>query len=506
MREIRINLKSETETNTKSYKLCVGGGRAYETLGAENQRHLKLVADQCGFRYLRFHGVLNDEMAVYNEDAQGNPIYNWQYVDLVYDYILSIGMKPFVELSFMPTPMASGEPTLFFWRGNVTMPKSIEKWGNLIEALVQHWTDRYGKDEVDSWFFEVWNEPNLEFFFSTTNLYEDYMKLYKAAAEAVKRVSPGYRVGGPATAGCEWIPEFIERCFSEQIPLDFVSTHAYGLEGYVDECGRCIQKVIADPDSISSDIIRTAEIIKKSSMPDLPLHFTEWNSSYSSRDPIHDSYHQAAYLLTRIRKAFRSVASMAYWAFSDIFEEAGPGLRPFHGGFGLVNIQGLLKPSFHIYRFLNMLSDNLLPCDDLYTFATCDKTGTQVLFWDYTIPEQDESDEEYYVRDLPSGKAPTARVELTGLQPGSYLFSLYGVGYRLNDVYTLYRDLGKTSSMSKDCYEFLSENASGRPIQTKLVNVGDDGRFTLTQDMRENDVYFFKLTRLDRSACPSKDA
>jgi len=107
------------------------------------------------------HGLLTDDMAVYKEDREGNPVYNYQYVDVLYDYILEIGMKPFVELGFMPGYLASGEQTIFWWKGNVTPPNNYRKWENLVRNLVQHWTDRYGEDEVRTWYFEVWNEPNL---------------------------------------------------------------------------------------------------------------------------------------------------------------------------------------------------------------------------------------------------------------------------------------------------------------------------------------------------------
>lgn len=495
MRTISADLSRAAGKNSRNYSFCVGGGRAYETLLAENQRHLEIAKRECGFRYLRFHGLLHDDMGVYSEDRNGGPVYNWQYVDLLYDFILKIGMKPFVELSFMPSALASGPQTVFFWRGNVTMPKDPEKWSRLIEALARHWIARYGRDEVRTWLFEVWNEPNLYGFFASEKPFEDYITLYEITAKALKRADPELRVGGPATAGCAWITEFIEACRNRKLPLDFISTHAYGVDGFVDEFGENLEKLTPDENSVSAEMADVRRKVKGSPMPDLPVHFTEWNSSYSSRDNIHDSYHQAAFLLTRIKKAGAAVDSMSYWTFSDIFEEAGPGPSPFHGGFGLLNIQGIRKPAFFAYRFLNMLGDTLLECADARSFAAKDGNGAQVLFWNYAIPDQKVSDQEYYVRDLPPKEAEPVGIRLGGLEPGRYLLELYGVGYRMNDVYTLYRGLGVHGSLSPKETEYLNENCSGRPVLKQWVEVGGNGIFEYNRDMRENDVYLLRLIK-----------
>ncbi len=201
------------------FKTCVGAGRAAEGLRADWQRQLTYVHEQCGFTYLRMHGLLGDDMGVYREDKNGRPEYNWQYIDEVYDFLLRIHMKPFVELGFCPGALASGTKTIFWWRGNVTKPKDPRKWEGLIRALVTHWKERYGEAEVRTWYFEVWNEPNLDGFFAGTQ--QDYFELYATTARAIKSVSAAYRVGGPATAGCAWIPEFIAYCDSQPRPGRF---------------------------------------------------------------------------------------------------------------------------------------------------------------------------------------------------------------------------------------------------------------------------------------------
>jgi len=327
------------------FKTCVGAGRANEGLRADWQRQLTRVHNECGFTYIRMHGLFCDDMGVYREDKSGRPEYNWQYIDELYDFLQGIGMKPFVELGFMPSALASGSQTIFWWKGHVTLPKDFKKWEDFVRAFTTHLKERYGEDEVKTWYFEVWNEPNLDGFFKGKQ--PDYFRLYEVTAKAIKSVSPAYRVGGPATAGCGWIPEFIRFCATNPAPVDFVSTHTYAVDrGFLDENGQGGTVLSKNPRAIYGEMIDSRKKISNSAMPNLELHFTEWSASYTPTDPIHDSYHSTAFILDKIKGAGTAVNSMSYWVFTDIFEEAGPRFTPFHGGFGLVNYQGINKPAF----------------------------------------------------------------------------------------------------------------------------------------------------------------
>lgn len=492
MRSIKADVNKVKGTHSKMFKECVGCGRAYEGLLAEQQRHMRIVSNECGFKYLRFHGLLHEDMAVYNEDSEGNPIYNWQYVDLLYDYILSIGMKPFVELGFMPQALASGSETVFWWKGNVTPPKSYEKWGKLIYELTMHFTRRYGYDEVSQWYFEVWNEPNLSGFF--TGDMKEYFKLYETTSKMIKSVSSNYRVGGPATAGCAWITEFIEFCYNNKVPVDFVSTHTYGVNGYLDEFG--VQQLFLESNSgaVSDDIGRVHEQVKASPMPELEIHFTEWSTSYSPNDPIHDSYHSAAYILSKIKKCEKMTNSMSYWVFSDIFEEPAPPKYHFHGGFGLLNVQGLKKPSFFAYKYLNQLGDLELECNDKSAWVCKSDKGVQTLLWNYTYAEQDDvPNQTFYKRDLPSLPAEKVQLCLSNLKPGKHQLSIYRVGYRQNDVYTEFLDINYSGTMTKEQIDILNSKTTGLPGMQIGIIVEEGKDFIYEIDTRQNDVYLISM-------------
>ncbi len=478
------------------FKFCVGAGRANEGLRADWQRQLTYAHRECGFEYIRMHGLFCDDMGVYREDSSGNPEYNWQYIDELYDFLQSIGMKPFVELGFMPSALASGSKTIFWWRGNVTPPKDMGKWADFIRAFVLHLQERYGDAEVRTWYFEVWNEPNLtDGFWAGTQ--QQYFDLYAATARAIKSVSADYKVGGPATAGCGWVPEFIHFCDTNHAPVDFISTHTYGVEsGYLDEHGNAGTVLSKNPNSIIGDVKRVRREIADSAMPQLELHFTEWSSSYTPADPVHDSYHSAAYMLDKLKKCGDATQSMSYWTFTDIFEEAGPRWEAFHGGFGLINYEDINKPAFYAYQFLNRLGPTELKNNDPSSWICADNTGgVQALIWDFTNthPGPKVHNQEFYKRDLPAQPKNKITLTLSNLPKGKYNAKTYKVGYRVNDAYATYRDLGSPTQLTKAQVAEIKSKNSGAPLETRTVKIGRDGKFEQQFDLRDNDAVLVTL-------------
>ena len=488
--------KSAGKLNTM-FKECIGAGRANEGLRADWQQQLALAKKECDFKYIRMHGLLTDDMAVYKEDNKGNPEYNYQYIDALYDFLLSIKIKPFVELGFMPSALASGNQTIFWWKGNVTPPKDYKKWEDLIRNLTQHFTERYGADEVKTWYFEVWNEPNLSPGF-WTGTQEEYFKLYDYTARAIKSVNPAYKVGGPATAGAAWVPETIEFATKNNVPLDFISTHAYGVgQGFLDEFGGSGTVLSKDASSVSGEVINSRKQISSSTKPNLELHYTEWSSSYTPADPIHDSYHSAAYILQKLKQVGNAANSMSYWVFTDIFEEPGPRFTPFHGGFGLLNTQGIKKPAYFSYSFLNKLGETELQNTDTSSWATKNAKGNvQVLFWDftYTLPDA-TNNQQYYIKDLPSKPKGSVKIEVTGLQKGNYTLEIYKVGYKVNDVFTDYLGMNKPNQLTKLQVNTLKEKNNGDPISTETVKVDANGIYKKDFKINENDVLLLNFVK-----------
>lgn len=497
-RKITLDVNQVKGKHSEVFKECIGAGRANEGLRADWQHQLKTLQDEIGFNYIRFHGLLSDDMGVYREDKNGVPEYNYQYIDALFDYLLSVNIRPFVELGFMPNDLTTGTKTIFWWKGNISPPKSYEKWGALIKNLVMHFEQRYGRDEVKKWYFEVWNEPDLKLFFDGT--LEEYLHLYDVSAKAIKSVCNEYKVGGPASAmAYKYETELVKHCFENNIPIDFVSTHSYGVKsGYLDENGKKGVVIDTSKNSISGRMVRSRELIKQSKLPDLALHFTEWSSSYTPTDPIHDSYHSAALILDKIKTAESSVNSMSYWVFTDIFEEHGPRFTPFHGGFGLFNYQSVKKPAYFAFQYLVQLGKTELVNTDKASWACKDeKGGIQILYWDFTPigPPDSTNDQVFFKRDLPSKPMGDVTVSLRNVPDGKYELQVCQIGYRVNDVYALYMDMGSPSQLTLGQVAEMKQKCSGAPISVEIVKI-KNGQFEKSLRIRENDVFVLKLNKI----------
>lgn len=472
---------------------CVGAGRAEEVLREDFQEHLRMLQDTCHFRYMRFHGLFHDDMGVYREDKNGNAYYNWQYIDKVYDSLLDSEIRPFVELSFMPWDMASGEAEVFWWKANITLPGDFEKWYRLVQEFTKHVTERYGEDEVKKWFFEVWNEPNHPGFF--VEEMESYFKLYQYSAQAVKSVNPDYRVGGPASAGNMWIPELIDYCTENYLPLDFISTHAYGVEGVFDEFGQKAQRLKEDTDVLIKEVKMVRKQVKQSAMPDLPVYYTEWSSSYSPRDNMHDSYIQAPYILYNLKRMDGFVDAMSYWTFTDVLEEAGPPATPFHGGFGLINLQGIKKPAYFAYEYLCRLGETELLNTDEDSYICRQGDEVQILLWNYTHLKQEEENQTFFIRDLKPAGCEEVKVRIQGMKSGIYELLIFCTGYEKNDVYSDYVAIGKPDTLSRKTVKALKEHNNGEPQEIRLLQV--ENTFRMEFSLRDNDVYYLELKKID---------
>jgi xylan 1,4-beta-xylosidase len=331
----------------------VGSGHATLALRADWQAQMKRAHDDLGVKHVRFHGILSDDMGtLVSEGSQF--FYSFFNTDQIFDFLLSIGMKPFVELSFMPTALASTNQTVFHYNANVSAPRDPAQWSVLIRKLVQHWVDRYGLDEVRQWFFEVWNEPNLTAFGAGDQA--EYFELYRYTVDAIKGVDALLQVGGPATAANAWISDFLGFCAANALPVDFVSTHHYPTDAF----GKPGDDTEAQLAASTRSILREQTRAVRKEAGDLPVYYTEWCTSSNPRDPMHDDPYAAAFIVKTVMEANGLVQGYSYWTFSDIFEENYFPSVPFHGGFGLLNIHGIAKPAYRAYELLHGIGNALI--------------------------------------------------------------------------------------------------------------------------------------------------
>lgn len=334
----------------------IGSGHAALALRADWQRQLERCHRELGVRHVRFHGILSAPMDTLTCE-QGKWLYSFFNTNQIIDFLLSIGMRPFVELGFMPDDLASGSKTAFHYHANVTPPKDYGVWTTLIRKLLQHWIDRYGAAEVRQWFFEVWNEPNLTVFGS--GKLDDYFTLYRSTVEAVKSVDAALRVGGPATAKSEWIDTFVAFCEQQQLPTDFISTHQYPTDAF----GSVTEDTEAQLAQTPPAFMRWKAESTRDRAKGRPVYYTEWSTSSNPRDHLHDEPFAAAFAVNILMDVARLVDGYSYWTFSDIFSENYMPSMPFQGGFGLLTLEGVAKPAYRAFELLHHLSTDELHVD-----------------------------------------------------------------------------------------------------------------------------------------------
>ncbi len=346
---------------------CIGTGRMGLALIQEYQEQLRLVQDEIGFRHIRGHGLFCDDMAIYHEYEE-NGIrkveYNYTYLDRVMDFYRSVGLRPFLELGFMPEKLARGTQTIFYWKGNTTPPCNYSTWCEMVQRLLRHLMDRYGAEEVVTWPIEVWNEPNLCGFWENADM-QEYFRLFHETFDAVKTVDSRFCVGGPAVCGGTdevWIRAFMEYCKENKIAVDFVTRHHYTIE-QPEHVGHYDYVKLMSPENGFANLKTSRDIIDSfTEYRGLPIHITEFNTSYTPKSVIHDTNLNAAFIAYQLSRLGDGNSSYSYWTFGDVFEEQGVPFTPFHGGFGLVADGCIPKPTFWTFVFYKKLQESNGTC------------------------------------------------------------------------------------------------------------------------------------------------
>ena len=457
---IDIDAQAPAKPFPHFWEQMFGSGRAILSLREsyrEDMRGVKKVAD---FKYVRFHAIFHDEVGVYNEDEHGNPVYNFAYVDQIYDGLLKGGVRPFVEISFMPKKLAFNPDALhpFWYKQCVSPPKNMERWDDLIRHFAQHLVDRYGIDEVAQWYFEVWNEPNIDFWNGIPQQ-RSYFELYAHTARDVKAVSERLRVGGPATAAAHWIPEFLKYTAENHVPVDFVSTHGYADDTVEDLFGT--NENIPMDERVCRAAAKVRGEIRSSATPNLPLFWTEWNvqGMKESRDTIF----VGPAVANTVRQCDGVSEMMSFWTFSDVFEEGGPIPKPFIGEFGLRAKGGINKPSYYAWGLLHELGDKRIGTVAKDAIVTRGEDGgLAIMVWNLVDPDQ-------------QGSAHTVRLSLVHVPPSARV-SIERVDDEHGNVLKKYEAMGSPVDPTPAQVEQLNrETALPPPEETRL----QDGKLEL---------------------------
>ena len=440
-----------------------GSGRAILSLREGYRHDLREAKRITGFEYVRFHAIFHDELGLYDEDPSGKPILNFSYVDQIYDGLLENHARPFVELSFMPRKLAS-DPVAshpFWYKPDVTPPKDWDKWEQLIENFARHLVQRYGEDEVAKWYFEVWNEPNIDFWAGDPKE-STYYELYDRAARAIKRAGPRLRVGGPSTAQAAWADRFLAHCKEKNVPVDFVSTHVYGNDRAEDVFGT--HENIPRTQMVCRAVKKVHDQIAASAFPKMPLIWSEFNASYMNEPAVTDAPFMAPWMADTIRQCDGLTEMMSYWTFSDVFEEQGVVKQPFYGGFGLLAAGNIPKTSFNAFALLHQLGSTRLDVSSDSALVTRRADGSLVVaVWNLFQPEEPGAPKTVTLRFQGLPGAKTVRVTILDHDHGSPL--------------PAYEKMGRPQFPTLEQLQTLRKAAALPAAESRAIR---DGKLTLT--------------------------
>lgn len=470
-----------------TWKQLITIGKAKEGLHADVQEQLRAVQKKSPFRYIRFHGIFDDGMMIYREDEAGKPHFNFRFVDQLFDFLLSIGLKPFIELGFMPSQLAADpEQKVFFRASYVSGPKDMERWCELVERLLRHCMDRYGRAEVESWKLEFWNEPEFEVFWPDS--LANYLQFYLHTYQTVKRVSGNLQIGAPGRIitfrsenfyetffdfctehGC--LPDFIPVHFYPHEDLDEAinesfSDKLYQLGPYrvqMEEFGR----ISPNPDYLRVMLEREKRKLEELGFSHLQMFMTEWNSTSYHRELTNDTTYKAAYIVKNIVENLDRIEGFGYWVLSDNIEETSASERLFHGGLGLIAQYGIPKAAMAAYDLLAKLGNRLIAQGDHYV-VTAGRGGYQVLSYNYC-----HFDDLYALGDISfiddtnrySGfkdeKTVKLQLELLGIPDGRYRIVTHTVSRKQGSSYDEWVRMGAPAYVTEEEVDYLK--ASARP-------------------------------------------
>jgi xylan 1,4-beta-xylosidase len=462
--EITIDTQAASHPFPHYWEQMFGSGHAGLSLRQSYRQDLKAVKHVTDFQYVRFHGIFDRDVGLYNENKQGQPEYNFTSVDQIYDGLLENGIRPFVELSFMPQALASTpQQQEFFYHPYIAPPKDWTRWGDLIRTFAQHLVARYGIDDVSQWYFEVWNEPNIGFWAGEPKQ-STYFQLYDVAARALKSVSPRIRVGGPATAQAAWVSAFIAHCAEIKVPVDFVSTHVYGDDTAEDVFGT--HQKIARNDMVVMAIKKVHDEVASSTMPNLPIIFSEYNATYMNIPDITDSAFMGPWLAETISRSDGLVHSLSYWSFSDVFEEQGVAKTPFYGGYGLVATGHISKAAYNDFALLHRLGTERLTETSAQVIVTRRIDGTLAMaLWNYAPPGD-------------GGIARTYKLSFKGLS-GAHHAIIWTVDKHHGSPFATWEAMGKPNFPSRAQQQVLRQ-AGQLPPPTIEALPADNPALSLT--------------------------
>ncbi len=506
-RELKVRATGQGKQVEHKWRTLCTIGKAKEALFGPVQEHLKLVQQRIGFKYIRFHGIFDDEMMVVTRDRNGQLHYNFGYVDQIFDFLLGIGLRPFVELGFMPGELADQTKTFFHKKSYVSLPLDMCEWTGLLQAFMNHLLNRYGHAELRQWKFEFWNEPDGWLFFPYS--FEQYMSFYSASYHAIKRACPDAQVGGPSIQGetlarhSNWMNDYVQSCEEQGCMPDFLTIHIYPITGALDltNQGEILHFQYAEESYLTEIITEVKDKIRELDLPEAELHITEWNATSHHRELTNDTCYKAAFIAKSVVETLDETDSLGYWTVTDLLEELPLPGHTFHGGLGMMTNNGIRKPVFYAYELMAKLGSRLLdrgdgycltqqPADDCYQLLVY-----HYCHYDQLYRQNDTSAIDAYNRYsvFEDKGSLELSVCLNGLADGTYRIRSYVINREHGSAYDQWVEMGSQLHITPQDVQYLNECSIPRQ-QVREERI--DANWQLICRLAPHEVQLYELKRI----------
>lgn len=464
-----INIKKEKELK-KYWNKLINIGYAKDILNSDIQDQLKLLKSEIGFTYARFWGVFGEDMHV--EDRSGDAIsYNFSNVNKVLDFLVKNKYKPFIELGPKPKILSKSLMESFIMKKN--NEKSLEEWQSVIKAFLLNCIKRYGMEEIESWYFEIWNQftdpgPTKD---GNENKYkveefEQYYQVFELLKKTIKKMVPTVKVGG-----CGLVLEvqqwemFLQQWWMKDEHPDFVSIYLYPHERDR-ENSNSIKKNTqsSNPNYIRKKTNQVRKYLRTSQFEDIELNITEWNNTISNRDYLNDSCFKSSYIVKNVVENINQVTMIGYWLFSDIFSDFIDSKNLLHGGAGLITKSGIKKPSYYAFSLLNQLGDTLIDKGEGYIVTKKHGDCYRIICYNYK-----HFDYSYYLHSEASMKVHeqynffednekvNISIELDGVNEGKYRKKEIILNRENGSILDEWIKFGAVEDMNQDEVDYLRQ-------------------------------------------------
>lgn len=504
----RVSMEEKTTHLKHTWKKILNVSNAYDVLNMSIQRSLAMAQEEIGFEYLHFHGILDDTMRVYYEKSDGTPVFNFHYIDQIIDFMLSVGLKPYLELGWMPKRLASIPDEKSLNGICHSKPKNINIWLNMVRAFVVHLIDKYAAEQVRTWMFQIWDAAFLPPWWR--NSQEDFFDFYRQTYALLKKIIPEAPVGSPSVnpygIRCtDWMENFMAYCKEQDCEPDFISLAMYPHESYNMDAGQELaesvyeiyMKVSPRENYMGQELEKIKQKLQWRRAGRPPVYITQWNMNNAPAFMLRDTLFGAAYLVKNLCENYDEAESFAYWFFSDEVEEYNLADASFHGGMGFIANNGLKKAAYQAMRLLARLDDELLAKGE-YFFITKGDKQISVFLYSYVHYKKNCSEEEFRSSENRykcfENVEKEFSVELADIPAGRYRMTEYILNREWGSSYDIWNQMGSPEHVAAEDLAYI--NAKALP-QKKVSYLNLAKEYTVTRTLQMHEVRLIQFHRQD---------